>query len=223
MKVFLKYLLTLILIVGIANAGIAQKKHRKRARTAIKELKGGILVVTIPTFQKKIDTLESLIKREEKEKKRLWLAEELAKAKRVRDISPVQIKKSFRLYYDFSEVLFIDDTSSIHLKRGNYKNIAVNNESINLEERNFFVHKPSVLQTSNQARIVTVDKNFVPLEPPFPHIKRILYNTLKYSYYSKYDEVFGEQYVKALNQKFWDYYAVSDERKWWHLFTREWK
>lgn len=222
MKAFLRYLLAIILIIGIANEGIAQKEHRKRARAAIKELKEGILIVTIPTFQKKIDTLESLIKREKREKKRLWLAEELAKAKRARDIGPIQIKENFRLYYDFSAVLFMDDTSSVHLKKGNYENVFLNAESVNLEARNFFIHKPSVLQTSNLVRIATVDKHFVTLEPPFPHIIRIHYS-IKDTYFSKYNDVFGERYVKALNREFWNYYAKADQRKWWHLFTREWK
>lgn len=222
MKFFLRYLLAIILIAGIAEAGVAQKEHRKRARTAIKELKKGILIVTIPTFQKKIDMLKSLIKREAHTRKRLYLEEELAKAKQGRDLAPNQIKESFRLHYDFSAVLFIDDTASTHLKKGNYENIIFDTTAINLKEQNFFVHKPSVLQTSNLARIAIVDKHFVPLEPPFPHVIRIHYSIKDY-YYSKYTYVFGERYVKALNKEFWNYYESADRKKWWHLFTREWK
>jgi len=221
MKLFLKYLLVVTLIVGISEVGIAQKKHRQRARTAIKELKEGILIVTIPTFQKKIDTLESLIKREDNEKERLWLGEQLAKTKKESNLAPTQIQESFRLYYDFSEVLFMEDTSTTHLKSGNYKNIFLNQGNVNLKGRNFFVHKPSVLRTSNLLRDATVDKDFVPLEPPFPHIFRRR-NSIKDYYDPKEKYVFGERYVKTLNRQFWNYYANADNRKWWHLFTREW-
>jgi len=222
MKLFFKYLIVIILILGFADVSSAQKEHRKRARTAIKELKEGVLIVSIPTFQKKIDTLESLIKREENEKKRLWLAEQLAKAKKESDLAPTQIQESFGMYYDFSDVLFMDDTSGTHLKRGNYKNIFLNQEAVNLDGRNFFVHKPSVLQTSNLLRDATVDKNFVPLEPPFPHIFRRR-NSIIHYYDPKEEYVFGSNYVKTLNQQFWTYYANADKRKWWHLFTQEWK
>ena len=116
MKYFLKCFLAIILIVGISEVGISQKEHRKRARAAIKELKEGILIVSIPTFQKKIDTLESLLKRETNEKKRLWLTAELTKAKNESNIAPAQIQENFRMHYDFSEVLFMDDTSGTHLK-----------------------------------------------------------------------------------------------------------
>ncbi len=221
MKYFLKCFLAIILIVGISEVGISQKEHRKRARKAIKELKEGILIVSIPTFQKKIDTLESLLKRETNKKKRLWLTEELTKAKNESNIAPTQIQESFRKHYDFSEVLFMDDTSGTHLKSGNYKNIFLNKEDGNLEGRNFFVHKPSVLRTSNLAKDATVDKDFIPLESPFPHIYRRDYNKGKND--RKEKSIFGAEYVKTLNQQFWNYYANADERKWWHFLTREWK
>ena len=173
MNIFIRTCLLSILFFGVLETGIAQKEHRKRARKAIKELNEGVLIVSIPTFQKKIDTLKHLLKQDISEREEAFLNSELEKTEKYRNIAPQQIQEAFGVNYNFSRVLFMYDTSSIYLRKGNYNNIFLNeNTNTNLEEENFFILKPGVLRTSNRYKnAIIVDKHFTPLEPPFPNIK----------------------------------------------------
>ena len=160
------------------SARAAQEAREERARQAINKLKNGYLLVRLPSKHNKLSELERLSKSMEldaatKKKLRQRYDETIAD----RDAFNKNMMAAFNEHYQFSEVFFFYDTSSLAIKSGQLGKVFLDEAlqpTIDLPEpdKSFLVLRsgttdPSV--TSGIEAMVVMDAHFVDLERPFPY------------------------------------------------------
>ncbi|MEO1513623.1 MAG: hypothetical protein AAFV95_01380 [Bacteroidota bacterium] len=157
---------------------------------AIKELKDGVLIVRLPSKHRKIEQLTQLLDNDKLSKrKRKRMQKLLDQAIEQRDRDGEGIWDAYTKNYDFSELYFTYDTSTVHLKNGLQSGFFLNAQkevdpSISLAGRPFYlVGKGKVRERENSPGLdafVILDKDFKRMKGPFPYYAR--YKTISVSY-----------------------------------------
>jgi hypothetical protein len=91
--------------------------------TSIRELHKGYLIVRMPSFRSKIDTLEALVTRADDPTKRARFAKLLQEAKEERDTLLADYVRAFKNQYHFSKVAYFMDYDSRNLNTATYYNL----------------------------------------------------------------------------------------------------
>jgi hypothetical protein len=91
--------------------------------TAIMELKDGYLLVRIPTYKAKIDTLTAMTHRAKDPKDKAQLEKQLQEAISKRDTLLSDYVNAFKLNYHFSQVAYFFDYDARDLNKASYYNM----------------------------------------------------------------------------------------------------
>ena len=158
------------------------KERKKIAAEQIKKLREGVLVVRLPSNQRKIDALQALIdggELNEKDQQRMegQLNETIENTRKANK----RIITGFNQHYNYSEVVFMLDTAVHALKRGQHTDIFLNDSlvldpAIKLKGRDFFILRFGKLSQENSTgfqAIILSDANFKDLYKPLPYFVRI--------------------------------------------------
>lgn len=164
-----------------AQSGAAYSPEQ-RARESINSLKEGVLIVRLPSQQAKTDAIREVINTpgaSEAARKRLEKQLETAISSQ-REFN-LNMMRAFREAYDFSDVLFIYDTSTSLLKTGNHSGIFLDSSlqaqpGIRLEKAPYFIlHFGSTSSETSDGveAMIILDGQFKRLEKPFPFYQRL--------------------------------------------------
>lgn len=222
-QIITSILITFLLILGNINEGTAQEEQSAReiryekARGMVKELKEGILIVRLPSEQKKIQELERLAALEESSNNmKKQYKKSIKTIIKDRDESNKALVAAFSSVYDFSEVLFFYDTASVAIKEGRqtgFVNSSLKEDpTINLNNKAFYVLRQGGLDASTSTgldAIVVMDNQFVDLQRPFPYYVRIrgfMQVFKKIFSPGKGSERTAIELVERLNEQLWVFY-----------------
>lgn len=185
-KVQLK--LTFLLLFGAFYfmEGQAQTKSKSEQRTiarqAIKDLKGGTLIIRLNSKRKKIEKLEELLGGADLEEKfRKRLSNELKKTIEERNHYNLSLSNAFDQYYSFSNIYYMYDSASISLRNGQRKGIFLDKKleedsDIEIPEGPFFVIKvgsTDLASTTGIQALVMMTAQLEDLARPFPYYVRL--------------------------------------------------
>lgn len=175
--------LVLVLITLFISIGsiLEAQETQVTAVENLERLQEGVLIVRIPSYQKKLDTLA---KRAENTK---LSSEQQDRARRqwetVKEESKAEaliLQSVFSNHFDFAKVLFMYDKDSDRLSKGERegfflgKNLTPSATVLNTSS--FFVLDLGYTDPSNSTRtyaFMIKDQGFNPLRPPFPSAQRI--------------------------------------------------
>ena len=174
------------------------------AEQAIQILKEGVLIVRLETNSRKIDELEKLMASEEVDEAKKERLATLVEATKAETHKKNKIfVDAFQAHYDFSKVLFMYDTSAVHLTAGKTEGIFLNNSlapdpSIKLNDDKYLIayfgKNPLNHTKSDVEGMVILDGSMNVIPPPFPYF---IYR-LKTAYFFAVD--FEEKYYTAVVQ-----------------------
>ena len=172
-----------------AGLYISPASEKTEAKTLLKQLSEGVLVVRLSSNNRKMKELERLANSpdaSEKNKKRFQKMLETTREEGRQE--SLDVMKSFDGNYNFSKVLFMYDTASLQLKNGVKSGYFLNRElkvdpSISLEYDDwlmiYFRHESPTL-------FVLLDRQFEQVQRPFPIPKRPVFKTYRQGlYFSK--------------------------------------
>jgi hypothetical protein len=180
-----KWFFVLSILVFFSFSSEAQivkgKANRTKAEKSIVTLKGGALVVRLKTKRNKIEKLKEAIASpnlNNKDKNRLQ--KELESTIAERDKYNTELVASFDVYYSFSAVYFMYDTSSVALKNGTKSGFLLNknlevDSKISITQDSFFVAYTGTLDATDKTgleALILMDDRFEVLPSPFPYYIR---------------------------------------------------
>jgi|GEM_PF-3280302 len=171
-------LITLFISIG----SILQAQDSQVAAVEnLERLQEGVLIVRIPSYQNKLDTLAKRAEnpkasREEQDRiQHQWeMVKEESKAE------ALILQSAFSNHFDFAKVLFMYDRDSDQLLKGAREGFFLGKNlrpsAAVLNTSSFFVLDIGYTDPSNSARtyaFIIKDQGFNPLSPPFPYAQRI--------------------------------------------------
>ncbi len=175
--------LVLVLITLFISIGSILKAQYPQviALEKLERLQEGVLIVRIPSYQNKLDTLakraENLRASSEVQDRarRQWeTIKEESKAE------ALILQSVFSNHFDFTKVLFMYDKDSDRLSKGERKGFFLGKNLTSsaavLDANPFFILDLGYTDPSNSARtyaFIIKDQGFNPLSPPFPYAQRI--------------------------------------------------
>jgi hypothetical protein len=157
---------------------LSLEERTERSIKAINDLKDGVLVVRLKTGSNKIQTLQRVANSPDiSEKERLRLESMMLNEAENISKENTWLHNAFTEKYNFSEVLYFFDTSSVLLKNGVQSGYFLNEKlevdpSVSLNNRPFlvaFYGASSSAYKSSQEGLVVLDEHFIELSEPFPH------------------------------------------------------
>ena len=176
--------------------------------TAIHQLKEGILIVRLPSFKNKIDTLQNLLAKtaEGPQKKRLAIL--LSEAIEERDSTRADYMGAFRDHYNFSKVAFVMDhdfrdperaayfgTDGASLSTGSFRNVPI-----------YYLFFERTDESGIDA-LVIYDREHRRIPPPFPN--NFIQGGLGFLFISLEGKSFANWRVKKLNKKLRKFYKYA--------------
>ena len=154
------------------------EERQANALEAIKDLKAGVLIIRLPTLQRKIEELTRLSESEKLSKgQRKRYGKLLRQAMEERDRDRKAYMDAFNELYTFSEVLYTSDTSTLTLKRGVESGYFLNEQmevepSISIAGRPYFIMKMGTIQQkdnlSGVEAALILNRDFELMRSPFP-------------------------------------------------------
>ncbi|MCP3930270.1 MAG: hypothetical protein GY705_14345 [Bacteroidetes bacterium] len=216
---FCFFILPIIFLFAQEPAFSAKIDKVKKAENAIETLKNGKLIVQLPSDHRKITSMQKLVdspKVDEKEKKRLkQLLETTVQENKEHNRLLIQ---AFREYYDFSEIYFIHDTASMHLKKGVMTGIFLDdnlkeNASISPELSDYLILRRGLTDYATSARkeaLIFMDAHHEYPPKPFPNYFGL--NSFQYIFDKIFQSSEAEKrnyprVINKLNQKLHKYYS----------------
>ena len=218
-----KRIFSLLLMLGSIITGFTQNPSIEASTQSIKELKQGVLVVIIPSYHQKIKALEELVNDPKTKTSVKNRNKKLIESTRVDQQKTAQeIQKDFTENYNFSELAFIYDTTTVHLlKNGIKKGVFLKDEQqIDLTDKSVFFlrygHTDRTTTTGRAGWIVT-DNQLQDLQKPFPYYVTV-FQPLKMILRSFFTASQNIDITKSgnekdgiglvINEKFWTYYDL---------------
>lgn len=173
------FLLALLMCYSTTNlsAQTDEMRPKTEAKTAIQDLKKGVLIVRLPSHAKKIAAMEDLMKNKKVSKSNKEnLKKQITLTKKETQLRNLAIVKGFKTAYDFSDVLFIYDHNTKAIQEGQATGVFLDkrlkvDESLDLNNRSYLFArfgKTDVNTTTGVEGIIITDKNLVDLGKPFP-------------------------------------------------------
>lgn len=181
------YLLMLVML-GIPFFMVGQEDSTKpkslreieqeRAIQHLEQLKEGVLVVRLQTNNRKIQTLQSMVRNNPKDKRNKKLLEKTIQEKE--DLQKATVE-AYQTNYNFSKVLFMPDTCAAKLLEGETKGIFLNENleidaAIELDAQHFYISyigTPPVSTSSGQKSLLIADRYNQLVSPPFPRVVKL--------------------------------------------------
>ena len=204
----------------VEDTGNRHKQEKwDKAEMAIKNLKAGVLLVRLPSERRKLEELDRRIasdRLDAKSRERLkGLKEEVIKD---RDKTNQEFVSAFSSKYNFSEIFFFYDTSSVAIKNGAQDGVFLDKEmnlvpSISLKSRPFLVLRSGSLKenTTGLEALVVMNEQFEDLTRPFPYYVRmrgIGHLLAKVLNPGKVSRRSGLKLAEKLNLKLWEFHKA---------------
>ncbi len=137
---------------------------------AIKELKEGYLLVRMPAYKAKIDTLKSLANRTDDPSKKASLEKQLQAVMDERDTLLSDYVSAFKNKYLFSRVAYFFDFDARDLNKATYYNLEGEKISVgDLSEQSLFYLLFERTQESKMDALVIYDRTLRLIPKPFPN------------------------------------------------------
>lgn len=223
--------LIIFLVSGIQQIAIAQwasasmSSYPKRVRNvkAIDHIKKGVLVVRLESKSNNIEKLTEAIENpdidlrmnKQLKRQRHQMIEE-------RDAFNKDLMLAFKNDYDFSDYVFMMDTSSVHLLDGVREGIFVNENceidpSISIEGKEFYIMRIGKLVGANTTRIdglIVTDKELNDLQKPFPYYINLNNRNILKGMFSRKSNFrrSGEDIVEDIMKKFNSFHTYYMKR-----------
>lgn len=178
------FLLSFFIWAGPAKGQEAPRAERiGRAHESIKALKGGALIVRLPSHQRKIDALKDVLsntRRNDPNRKRLekQLEETLADKQEFNE----NMMAAFRKNFSFAKTYFMLDTATALLKNGQFRGIFLDDKLqpdpaiVPSGPPPYFVLRfgsTSDMATDGLQAMAIMDDQLRDLEKPFPYYQRL--------------------------------------------------
>lgn len=218
-KSSLTILFVLLFLIPSLKAQLALDPTVQKSITAIKSLKDGTLIVRLPSKTKKIEALKKILSDktidagDKRRTKKL-----LDNTIRERDNYRKEIMEAFAEHYSFSNYLFINDTSSVSLKKGVKQGIFLHKElyvdaELKLETPDYFLLRNGTTDPSKSAGIeafIVANSQNEDLEKPFPYyVKRNDFATMLSKLFSpkKSMSISANKSITKLNSNLQKFYS----------------
>ncbi|MFM9949833.1 MAG: hypothetical protein ACKV1O_17995 [Saprospiraceae bacterium] len=155
---------------------------RRQAFEAAKALKEGVLVVCLPSNNKKIKALSALLDNPQvNENEKMRIRKQLETTESESRSDNLTTITAFRQEYRFSEVYFAYDTAIVQLRKGindgHFLNDALETDpKVSLAGKNWFVLRigyTDATQSSGAEAFILSDSSLNELQPPFPAAVRL--------------------------------------------------
>ncbi len=179
MKLYLG-ILTLLLFASVGPA--ASQSAEKRAEEAIRDLKGGTLLIRLPSRQRKIDAMEQVLSGYGPDDKGRARMEKLLRQTRQEAAAfNRHMVAAFRDSFDFAKVRFFYDYDTPKLQAGETAGVFLNEElkadpSISLPGGPYYVLGFGQTQkdySDGLEAMYIMDSEFERMMPPFPYYQRL--------------------------------------------------
>lgn len=175
--------------------------------TAIMELKDGYLLVRMPTYKSKIDTLGAMTRRAQDPKDKARLEKQLQEAIAKRDTLLQDYVNAFKLNYHFSKVAYFFDYDARDLNTASYYNmdgerIAVGDLS---EKKLFYLYFERTPESKMDALIIH-DRFGGRIPNPFPN--NFTQGGINFLFLKMSDKKFPMWRVGKMDKAFFKYYAT---------------
>ena len=177
--------------------------------SAIHQLKEGYLIVRLPSFKNKIDTLQNLIERTAEGPYKKRLSTLLIEAIEERDSTRVDYMSAFRDYYNFSKVAFVNDHEFRDPERASY--YSVDGSKMNMNDfRNSPIFYLFFERTDDSKvdAVVIYDNELRKIPKPFPN--NFTQGGLSFLFISLEGKSFANWRVKKMNKKLRKFYKYAD-------------
>lgn len=201
------------------EAPLPRRERIERARESIKALKGGALIVRLPSHQKKIDALKGILSSTGQDSpNRKRLEKQFKSTLADRQEFNQNIMMAFNEAYNFSEAYFILDTATASLKGGQFQGIFLDDSlqpdpAIRLAAPPpYFVLRfgsTSDMTTDGLEAMVITDGQFEDMDKPFPYYQRLNdFSAFMGSIFPAPDQKEKDalRIVSKLNKKLHEYY-----------------
>lgn len=176
--------------------------------SSIHQLKNGYLIVRLPSYKNKIDTLQNMIARAEEGAGKKRLSSLLTEAIEQRDSTRSDYMNAFRQYYNFSKVAFIMDYDSRQKSKGRYFGFADEPVSIDVisSEPVYYLHFERTTDSKIDA-VVIYDAEQRRIPRPFPN--NFARGGISFLFVSVEGKSFAEWRVKKMNKQLHKFYKYS--------------
>ena len=221
-----RYLLCVFLLFATLGATaqsgetLDPEGDQARAEAAIKTLREGVLLVRLPSHQKKAAALQRLLDSPEvDESRKNAIRRELESTLAEASYRNRRLIQAFGRYYDFSPVLFLYDTGSTAVADGQRAGMFLD-DSLRIdpalgfgEEPFFFARIGYTDETSSSGAadaLILSDRNFGDLSDPFPNNFYISTTKLVISRFfspSTADDKYYRQLVSKLDRQLKKFYG----------------
>lgn len=155
---------------------------KRQAFEAAKTLKEGVLVVCLPSNDKKIKALSALLDNPQvNDNEKMRIRKQLETTKSESRSDNLTTITAFRQEYRFSEVYFAYDTAIVHLRKGTIDGHFLNDAletapDVSLAGKTWFVLRigyTDATQSSGAEAFILADSSMKELQPPFPAAIRL--------------------------------------------------
>ena len=181
--------------------------------TAILELKDGYLLVRMPTYKGKIDTLTAMTHRAQDPKDKARLEKQLQDAIAKRDILLQDYVNAFKLNYHFSKVAYFFDYDARNLNTASYYNMDGERIAVgDLSEQKLFYLYFDRTSDSKMDALVIHDRFGGRIPSPFPN--NFTQGGINFLFLKISDKKFPMWRIGKMDKAFFKYYAsvkVSSE------------
>jgi hypothetical protein len=173
---------------------LAATSENTGARTMLRQLSEGVLIVRLNSNDRKIRELERLLNSPEvKEKSRKRFRKMLDRTREETRQESLDIMKAFDGNYNFSKVLFMYDTASLHLKNGENSGYFLNRElqhdaGISLEDERWHMF---YFRHESPALFFLLNQQNEQVQRPFPIPKRPVLRRYRQGLYFGRDPLAG--------------------------------
>lgn len=201
-----KFWATLVLALLLTVCAIAQNddihdSRKTEARSLLRQLPKGVLVVRLNSNHRKMTELERLLDSPDvNEKSKIRFKKMLETTRMETRQEGLDLMKAFDGNYNFSKVLFMFDTASLLLKNGVKSGYFLNealevDSSLRLESNDWLL---MYFRHESPVSFILLDQNLETVERPFPLPKRpVLRKYVQGQFYEVYDSEgpwkFGEK------------------------------
>lgn len=171
----------LITLVSLWGSSLAGQATEKNAASSLQQLKESVLVVRLPSHANKLAALADLAANEAiSTEERARAKAQWEKTQADAQAEAMVIQASFNNYFDYAPVLFMYDSATSQLTKGERSGFFLDKNlepsTAVLENTSFFVLDIGYTDPSNSSRsfaFIIKDQSYQPIPAPFPYAQRI--------------------------------------------------
>jgi len=175
---------------------------------SIKDLKEGYLLVRLPAYKAKIDTLTAMSARSTDEKRKKRLDDQLREAIEERDTLLADYVDAFKNVYHFSKVAYFFDYDGRDLNTANYYNLDGDRIAVaDLSEGPLFYLYFERTEVDAQDALVVYNRYIKKIPDPFPN--DFMRGGINFLFLKLSDKKFPTWRVSRMDKKFYKYWGEN--------------